>query len=474
MIKLRDYQEKCVNNIMNMNNGSRKIACLPTGSGKTILMSEICRRAKGRILIVVISTELRKQTIDKLHMVCGNNISVGCIQSNIREYNTRITIATRQTLTSNSFSMKDLLQYGEYEYILIDECHTGVKQCKDIIDTICTDNTKVVGFTATPYNSQLKNLYYGFVYKRELIDMIKEGYLIDPICYSIKTDISLDNIKVRNNDFITKKLAETININTRNKLIYNAYINKCKDRNKTIIFATDINHSKAIAEYFCNNGISAKSIDGSLNKKEREQIFKDFETGKIKVLVNVMICTIGLDIPSIDSIIFARPTQSKALYIQMLGRGLRLSPETNKKDCVVIDIVDFVSKHNLMNSKTIFDTNDGETITKAKNRKIVVKTKNNSIDKFKNKLDKNNAESIVNNIIDNSNINYIETDLFNAENKDSKYNNSVKNKDDNDNNSNKNCNKDNNIKDTDNNKPSKNNFLLVINLLKKIFNLKAD
>ena len=152
----------------------------------------------------------------------------------------------------------------------------------------------------------------------------------------------------------------------RNKLILQSYIDMCQDRNKTLIFTTNVKHSQAIAECFVQNGILAKSIDGSCSKTERKQIFNDFETGKIKVLVNVDICTIGLDIPSIDCIIFARPTKSKGLYIQMLGRGLRLSPQTGKTDCLVIDIVDVTAKHNLINGKTVFDVDIEEKQNKKK------------------------------------------------------------------------------------------------------------
>lgn len=409
MFKLRDYQEECVNNIINMNEQSRKIACLPTGSGKTILMSEICKRTNKRVLIIVQSSELRQQTIDKLKMVCGESVDVGSVQGNIREYNNRIIVGTRQTITSNSFDMSKLIEKGNFEYILIDECHCAVKQAETIINSI-GKHSKVVGMTATPYNNDLKSVYNGFIYKRELIKMIEDKYLVDAICYTVRSNVNIDNVKTYQGDFAINELSKTINIESRNKLIYQSYIEKCKDRNKTLIFATDINHSKAIAEYFNEKGISCCSIDGTLKKSERTQILKDFEDGKIKVLVNVMILTIGLDIPAIDSIIFARATQSKALFIQMLGRGLRLSPETNKSDCLVIDIVDFTTKHNLVNCSSIFDVEDGESLVSAKNKKIVVKTKKKDVLEEDVEQGVSPIEAILNNI------EYQETNLFNENN----------------------------------------------------------
>lgn len=372
MVTLRDYQIECIKKINNMTQNEKKIVQIATGGGKTIILSELARQTKGRVLIVVMSTELRKQTIDKLHMVCGNNISVGSVQGNLKEYNNNIIVATRQTLTSKNFEINKLIETGSFETIMFDECHIAIKQQINIVKLLGM-NSKVIGFTATPYNKDLYTLYSGFVYQKDLISMIEDKYLVEPLCYQIKTDINLNEVKVRNGDFEIGSLSEKINNDVRNNLILKAYRDKCKDRDKTLIFATDVKHSKAIASYFMKNGIKAVSIDGSLNKKEREKIFNDFETGEIKVLVNVEICTTGLDIPAIDSIIFARPTKSKSLYIQMLGRGLRLS--NKKSNCLVIDIVDFITKHDLVNSETIFNMKNGETLIQAKEKNT--KTINN-------------------------------------------------------------------------------------------------
>ena len=238
MIKLREYQQDCINKILSMSKGEKKIACLPTGSGKTILMAELCRQIQGRVLIIVFNTELRTQTIDKLKMVCGNNVDVGSVQGNLKEWDNRIVVATRQTLTSG----KDvkcrfirLLQAGYFSHVLIDECHTGSKQQKTIIDNVNKDAT-IVGFTATPFNSALTGLYNGFIYKRELLDMMKDKYLVEPICYTVKSNVDLNDVKVVRGDFSEKDLSNKIDNEYRNNLIVKSYIEKCKtnNRNKTI------------------------------------------------------------------------------------------------------------------------------------------------------------------------------------------------------------------------------------------------
>ena len=398
MVQLRDYQQECVEKILNMSEREKKIACLPTGAGKTILMSEICRRVNSRILIVVQSSELRQQTLDKLKMVCGSDESVGSVQGNLKEWDNRIVVATRQTLTQGNkpeFRFLRLLQQGQFEYVLIDEAHCATKQQKTIIKNLNKD-IKVVGFTATPYNMELKKIYDGFVYKRELLDMIKDKYLVEPVCYQVHTDTDLSNVEIARGDFVQEQLSNVVNTDYRNNLIVKAYIEKCKadGRNKTIVFCSTIEHSKKLAECFNTNRIKATSIDGSLNKKDREKILKDFHEGKYQVICNVNVLSVGYDQPSIDSIILARPTKSKSLYIQQLGRGLRLHED--KKDCLIIDVVDVTKGFDIVTSKTIFDVENGETPTKALKRKAEEKNQKNHMEELEKNINEQAEENLDN------------------------------------------------------------------------------
>ena len=400
MVQLRDYQQESVEKILNMSEREKKIACLPTGSGKTILLSEICRRINSRILIVVQSSELRQQTLDKLKMVCGESVDVGSIQGNLKEYNHKIIVATRQTLTSGGKDVikekfKKMLEYGSFKYVIFDECHCATNQQKTIIENLNKDIC-VLGLTATPYNISLKNIYDGIIYKRELIDMMKEKYLVEPLCYQVYTDTDISNVKVVGSDFVEKQLSNAVNTDYRNNLIVKSYMEKCKsdNRNKTIVFCTTVNHSKKLAECFNKNGIKAISIDGSLNKKDREKILKDFHDEKYQVVCNVNVLSIGFDEPSIDSIIFARPTKSKMLYIQQLGRGLRLYED--KKDCLIIDVVDVTKGFNIVTSKTIFDVENGETPTKALKRKAEEKNQKNHMEELEKNINEQAEENLDN------------------------------------------------------------------------------
>lgn len=378
-MELRKYQIECLEKVKDMQVGERKICYLPTGSGKTVVMSAIAKETKGRVLIVVMSTELRQQTIDKLKMICGNDVNVGSVQANLNETDSKIVVATRQSLTHpKSKRMDELISNGEFDVICIDECHVAVSQYKKIVDTIGT-NAKVIGFTATPWNQDMKSVFDGFIYEKTLLEMIEEKYLCEPKCYAVQTECDLSKVKTIGGEFVQKDLAEAVDNVARNELIVKAYLEKASDRKQTIVFATSIDHATNLANCFNLNGISARSIDSTIDKDERKSTFEDFKSNKFRVLVNVNICSIGLDIPSVDCIVLARPTKSKMLYVQQLGRGLRLSPKTEKKNCIVIDIVDNVNKFNLVNCKSIFDVEDGETILEAKQRKQYEKEENEKL-----------------------------------------------------------------------------------------------
>lgn len=367
-MQLRYYQEDSISEIMKLKEGDRKILQLPTGSGKTIVLSELAKRSEGRVLILVQSTELREQTLEKLKMVCGNNIDVGSVQATLNETNAKVIVATRQTL--NSCKKRDrvgeLLESGEFKYVIIDECHCAISQQKRILNKL-NKNAIVVGLTATPYNKDLKKIYDGFVYKRELIEMIQEKYLVEPRCFSVQSNTDISNVKTVGGEYVSKDLDNAINNIERNELIVKAYLEKCTDRKKTIVFANSISHANNITDCFKINGINAKSVDSTLDKTEREQTLKDFSEGKIPVLVNVNILSIGFDEPSVDCLILGRSTKSLMLYIQQFGRALRLAP--NKTDALIIDIVDNTTRHSLINAKSIFDVQDGETPLEAIDRK---------------------------------------------------------------------------------------------------------
>jgi superfamily II DNA or RNA helicase len=179
-------------------------------------------------------------------------------------------------------------------------------------------------------------------------------------------------VRTQNGDFIVSDLEEIVNNVERNLLVLESYKKYVQDRNSTLIFATGVDHARAIYQLLKSEGINVGYVDGNTDKDERKVIIEQFKKMKIKVLVNVLALTTGFDAVAVDTLMLLRPTKSRILFEQILGRGLRLSPETNKTDCLVIDIQDVTRHHDLMNLSATFNVNmkSGETPRQAKKRVI--------------------------------------------------------------------------------------------------------
>lgn len=386
-MELRDYQSECINELLLLKGGEKVIVKAPTGSGKTILMAGLVQMVSSRVLIVVPSTELREQTLDKIKRVCGDSIDIGSVQGKLDDVNSRVVVATRQSLThAKSNRMNRMSTYGEFEYILVDEAHQAVQQQIKLINNLTTENTKVVGFTATPYNDEMNNLYTKIQYEKHILDMIGKGFLIEPTAILVQSETDLSSVHVLAGEFKQNELEDTVNNDDRNNLIVDAYLKYAKDRPNCLIFATGIDHADAITEAFNRRGIETYSVDSSVDAKEREAIIRGFKTGRYKVLVNIGVLTTGFDMEDLSTIILCRPTKSRILYEQTIGRVLRTHP--TKKDALVIDIVDVASRHDLMSMSDIFDVDieSGETPSQAKERVKRLK------DKEKRKLEQARLE----------------------------------------------------------------------------------
>lgn len=367
-MKLRKYQEECVNKINKMKEGEKKIAFLATGAGKTIIMSYVASLEKGRVLICVDQSELREQIIDKLSIFIQRE-EIGSVQGKFDEVDKRVIVATRQSLIHGKSTRLDrMIANGEFDMLQIDETHRAVGQVKKIIDKVGAK--KVIGYTATPFNKELLEVYSDFVYRKEIISLVEEGYLCSPRCLTIYTNTSLDDVSTVGGEFNLGQLDNAVNNNYRNKLIVNKYIELAKDRKKTLCFCTSIEHAEELANEFNKAGIVAKNIDSTLSPEERAKTIADFKKGKISVLTNIGVLTTGFDEPSVDCIIMARPTKSKILFTQCAGRGLRIYGE--KEDCLILDVCDVTTKNkmNLMTGRSVFDLDEDETFIERKERII--------------------------------------------------------------------------------------------------------
>ncbi|TKY87634.1 hypothetical protein EX895_003215 [Sporisorium graminicola] len=275
-----------------------------------------------------------------------------------------VTVATYQTL-NRSQQRLDKFDPDDFKAVVVDEAHhaaapsylkvlshfdTQIGTSPEELQDSSIARVPVIGFSATFSRHDglaLGKVFDRIVFHKDFLEMIGEKWLCPIRFTSIKADIDLASVKISNlnSDFATSSLAAVVNTEVVNKIILKAWIDRAHTRRRsTLIFAVNIQHVQDLTHTFRTAGIDARYLHGGTPMPERRQLLDDFRNGVYPVLVNCAILTEGADVPAIDCVLLARPTRSRNLFSQMIGRGLRLSPKTGKKDCLVLDIVGDIEK----------------------------------------------------------------------------------------------------------------------------------
>ena len=153
--------------------------------------------------------------------------------------------------------------------------------------------------------------------------MINSKYLCEPKAIYVYSDVDLSNVKTVAGEFNQRQLEDAVNTENRNDIITDAYIKYASDRKSTIVFASGIAHARDICQSFKDKNIVCDYIDSTIEDTQRELVISNFKSGKLPVIVNVGVLTTGFDFEPTDCILMCRPTKSKILYTQIIGRGLR-------------------------------------------------------------------------------------------------------------------------------------------------------
>lgn len=344
-MEMRPYQQDAVNRVrQSLMAGKRKpVLVMPTGSGKTRTATEIVQLALAKnnwVLFLAPRRELIYQTVETFQRA---GIDAGMIMAGEpRNQFARVQVATKDTLHARAIQSKRLLM-PKADVIIVDEAHLSVtKAWRDIIDHY--PDAAVIGLTATPARGDgtgLGAVYNDLVQVTDIAGLTRQGYLV-PVRYFAPSELDLTGIKQTKSDYNEKALGEFMD---RAELIGDIWHNWnriARDR-KTVIFCTTRAHSRHVCNEFVRHGISAEHLDGETPKDERKAILERVNSGETQVLCNVFVATYGLDIPSLECAVLARPTKNIALYLQTVGRILRTSP--GKEDAIVIDHSGAVKQH---------------------------------------------------------------------------------------------------------------------------------
>lgn len=405
---LRDYQQECIDQCVDAvrRQGKKRIGVsLATGGGKTVIFSNLLDRFRGleggnasrTALILVHRRELAMQaasTISKFMPDLKVHMEMGKMRANLEDADVVIGSVLTMVRRLEAYPRDSI------DLIVIDEAHHAVADSylkilahfnADTADT----KVPVIGFSATFERADkraLSAVMDEIIYHKGILEMIDDNWLCEGKFTTVDIGADLSKVKSVNSDFQLEGLSKVMNTEEINKLVLQTYLHKRKlhDLKSTLLFAVDIAHCKALFETFQNAGIDAQYVTGKTRTSERDAIVSDFKSGKIPVLINCGIFTEGTDIPNVDCILLCRPTKSRSLLVQMIGRGLR--KHHSKEHCQIIDFVSsskvgVVSVPTLMGVDGYDDNLDESTMEEINKMKEELEAKQLALDMEKQRKD---------------------------------------------------------------------------------------
>lgn len=354
---LRDYQQAAIEETFNFcreNKGKDPVIVAPTGSGKSHIIAGIIQQSRERwgkvnFLIVAHKKELIEQNAKKLGLP-----SVFFSASLKSKKVSNITFATIGSI----YKKADL--FSHVDVLIVDEAHLIPQRAEKgmyrrlIADLKAFGLKRVIGLTATPYRLGTglifgeDRLFHDVSYECDLVKLTDMGFLSRIVGKEAVSHSDTTTLKTRMGEFISSEM-ESMFLQTVAKQV-EEIITYGENRKKWLVFCSGIKHSEMAAKVFNEMGVKARSLTG-VNNEEREEILDQFSSGEFKVLCNCDILTTGFDQPDIDLVALLRSTNSTGLYVQMVGRGLRVAE--GKEDCLLLDFGENIKRHGrLVNIKT--------------------------------------------------------------------------------------------------------------------------
>lgn len=334
---------------------NKGLCIMPVGTGKTYTAAldsfdYHTNHPNSRALFLVHKLPILAQARESFANVWSNK-KFGILTGESKEHvhDCDILFASKDSLyrdeTLQSFSQ------DEFDYIIVDEVHHGeAPTYRKILDYFTPQF--LLGMTATPERADRKDILALFDYRKvceyDLNDAIDKGFLVSYEYHGLTDNIDYTKIRHNGIKYNEKDLERHLIIEKRNKAIFDNYMKFCNG-DKALGFCVSIKHANAMAAYFNAHGISSVAItsgEEAGDKAERNQKIDDFRNNKYAVAFTVDMFNEGVDIPNIRAVLFLRPTESKTIFIQQLGRGLRLS--SNKDQVIVLDFISNYKRANLV------------------------------------------------------------------------------------------------------------------------------
>jgi DNA or RNA helicases of superfamily II len=360
ILQLRPYQQAALTAIYEhlRRRDDNPCVVLPTGSGKTPLLAQICSDTvlqwHGRILVLSHVKELLEQAANHLASFLPVNM-VGLHSAGLSRRDTvhPVIVAGIQTVANKAFDL------GAFDLILVDEAHLIPESGEGRYLTFLRDakvanpNVRVIGLTATPFRlgtgvlCKPENILNHVCYEANVKELILDGWLCPLRTKRGLECANLDNVRISSTgDFATDEMQAAFE--SVIKPACTEILQLCADRKSILIFAAGVEHARMVAEI-----LGGEIVVGDTPKAERADMIRRFRAGEIRFLVNVGVLTTGFDAPNVDAVVLLRATMSAGLYCQMVGRGLRL--HSSKPDCLILDYGDNALRHGPIDQIEVHD-----------------------------------------------------------------------------------------------------------------------
>jgi superfamily II DNA or RNA helicase len=359
-IELRPYQRDALTAIeaAALRGVRRQVVSLPTGAGKTVIFAHLIIERQARTLILVHRDELIHQTLGKLAMVShGTALDIGVVKAERDEHAGDVVVGSVQTLAREARLQRLAQTFG---LVVVDECHHALPdnsygRILAHVGTDQADGPLTVGYTATPFRpnnapiitvGDKAGCFDEVVYTLPLMGLVAQGYLSPIVAKGIFLEgLDLDAVRTRHGDYVEHDLAAALMAADAPEHLVRGYKELAPER-RALIFCPTVEMAYAVAHAFRSAGLTAASVVGDTPTAERQTIYQQVRAGTLNALVSCAVLTEGFDEPSLDCIMLARPTKSKVLFYQCIGRGLRLWP--TKEDCLLIDATGATKRHGLL------------------------------------------------------------------------------------------------------------------------------
>ena len=345
-LELKEHQAEALKSLEEMRSNSETIALLyhATGTGKTVTAVMDAKRCGGRTLFLAHTQELVNQATETFRKLWPS-VTVGRFIESIKQPDAYVVCGSVQSVALYLDSFKD----DAFNYLVVDEAHHAAADTYQKVLSYFKP-AFTFGLTATPERADDKSILEIFkntAHKLDIQTAVEIGELVPVRCIRIHTNIDLSKVRFNSVQYNIRDLESKIYVPERNRLIVDTWLRYVRDK-RTVVFCASVKHAEQIAVLFREVGIRAASVSGGMKRSERKEFQDKFVSREIQVLCACDLLNEGWDCPEIEVLFMARPTMSKVLYTQQLGRGMRLYE--GKESLMVFDFVDNASQYNMPQS----------------------------------------------------------------------------------------------------------------------------